>query len=194
MNQELTPKKSFKEEAKELLTFTLLVLAIIIPIRVFIAEPFIVNGESMLPTFNNGDYLIIDEISYKKVKPARGEVVVFRYPTNSKRFLIKRIIGLPGEKVNISGSKINITQTDGTVIQLDEDYLNGEFSTYGSWNISDTDYFVLGDNRQNSSDSRTWGMLNEDLIVGRTFLRLFPVNKIDLSPGKVEPEEIEIAL
>ena len=97
MNQTETSKKTLKQEILELLRFTLIVLAIVIPIRVFIAQPFIVNGESMVPTLQNGDYLIIDEISYRTTQPERGEVIVFRYPTNHKRFLIKRIIGLPGE-------------------------------------------------------------------------------------------------
>lgn len=194
MNQTNTPKKTLKQEFFELVRFTLVVLAIIIPIRVFIAQPFIVNGESMLPTLENGDYLIIDEISYKKIEPQRGEVIVFRYPTNHKRFLIKRIIGLPGETITLEGSKVTIKQQDGSTLQLKEEYLNGNFSTYGSWVLSEDEYFVMGDNRQNSSDSRTWGALDEDLIVGRTFLRLFPINHINISPGKIASEEIEIIL
>lgn len=194
MNETNTPKKSFKQEFFELLRFTLVVLAIIIPIRVFIAQPFIVNGESMLPTLENGDYLIIDEISYHRIEPERGEVIVFRYPTNHKRFLIKRIIGTPGETVTLEGSKVTITKEDGEIIQLDESYLNGDFSTYGSWELSEDEYFVMGDNRRNSSDSRAWGVLSRDLIVGRTFLRLFPINHIELSPGKVEAVELEINL
>ncbi len=194
MNQTNTPKKTLKQEFFELVRFTLVVLAIIIPIRVFIAQPFIVNGESMLPTLENGDYLIIDEISYKKIEPQRGEVIVFRYPTNHKRFLIKRIIGLPGETITLEGSKVTIKQQDGSTLQLKEEYLNGNFSTYGSWVLSEDEYFVMGDNRQNSSDSRTWGALDEDLIVGRTFLRLFPLNHINVSPGKIASEEIEIIL
>lgn len=194
MNETNTPKKSFKQEFFELLRFTLVVLAIIIPIRVFIAQPFIVNGESMMPTLENGDYLIIDEISYNRIEPSRGEVIVFRYPTNHKRFLIKRIIGLPGESITIEGSKVSIIKNDGTNIQLEEEYLNGDFSTYGSWELSDDQYFVMGDNRRNSSDSRAWGLLDKDLIIGRTFLRLFPVTDIGLNPGKIAPEDFEIIL
>ena len=92
MNSANSSKKSFKQELFELFRFTFIVLAVVIPIRIFIAQPFIVNGESMVPTFENGDYLIIDEVSYRFHQPERGEVVVFRYPTNHRRFLIKRII------------------------------------------------------------------------------------------------------
>jgi signal peptidase I len=194
MKPEKSPKKSFKQEALELLRFTLIVLAIVIPIRVFIAQPFIVNGESMIPTLENGDYLIIDQISYTQRDPERGEVIVFRFPTNQRRFLIKRIIGLPGEIININGSKITATQENGTVIQLEEDYVNDNFSSYGEYNLGPDEYFVMGDNRQKSSDSRSWGPLKKDLIVGKTFLRLFPLNHIDYQPAEVPTHEIELAL
>lgn len=187
-------KKSFKQEALDLLRFTLIVLAIVIPIRVFVAQPFIVNGESMVPTLSNGDYLIIDQISYVQGAPKRGEVVVFRFPTNQRRFLIKRIVGLPGETIIINGSKVIATQTDNSVIQLNEPYLNSEFSSYGTWELGPDEYFVMGDNRQKSSDSRTWGVLQEDLIVGKTLLRLFPVNNFGIRPAEVETKDIEIKL
>ncbi len=195
MNLERTAlKKTMKQEIFELVRFIIMILVIIIPIRVFIAQPFIVNGESMFPTLENGDYLIIDEISYRTGDPERGDVIVFRYPTQHTRFLIKRLIGLPGETVIINGSKITIKQQDGTTLQLEEDYLNGNFSSYGTWELANEEYFVLGDNRQNSSDSRSWGILERDLIIGKTFLRLFPLDQIDLVPGDVAPEELEIKL
>lgn len=194
MKSEKSSQKSFKQEALELLRFTLIVLAIVVPVRVFIAQPFIVNGESMVPTLANGDYLIIDQISYKQREPERGEVIVFRFPTNQRRFLIKRIIGLPGETIAINGSRVTATKKDGTVIQLEESYLNGDFSSYGTWELAADEYFVMGDNRQKSSDSRSWGVLNDDLIVGKTFLRLFPLNTIDYQPAEVPTNEIELAL
>ncbi|MFT7327865.1 MAG: signal peptidase I [Crocinitomicaceae bacterium] len=194
MNSESTPKKSLKSEILELIRFILIVLAVVIPIRVFIAQPFIVNGESMFPTLENGDYLIIDEISYRTTEPERGDVVVFRYPTEHTRFLIKRVIGLPGENIAINGSKITITQADDSVIQLKENYLNGDFSSYGSWELEKDEYFVLGDNRQKSSDSRSWGVLDRNLIVGKTFLRLFPLTEISYRTGEVKPSELEIKL
>jgi len=194
MNATQTPKNSWKEDFLELLRFVLIVLVIVIPLRIFVAQPFIVNGESMLPTFENGDYLIVDEISYLTgTEVKRGEVIVFKYPTNDKRFLIKRVVGLPGETVSLNGSKVSISKDDQN-IQLEEDYLNGNFSSYGTWVLQEDQYFVMGDNRQASSDSRSWGVLERDLIVGKTFLRLFPLSGITLHPGQREPSQIELIL
>jgi len=187
-------KSSFWRDLVELIRFTIMVLIVVIPIRIFIAQPFIVSGQSMYPTFKNGDYLIIDELSYKRREPRRGEVVVFRFPTNHNRFLIKRVIGLPNETVHINGPKITLTEKNGKHIQLNENYLNGDFSTYGTWELKDGEYFVMGDNRNNSSDSRSWGLLDRDLIVGKTFLRLFPLKNIKLDPGQRAANAIEIAL
>ncbi len=187
-------RKKLIKDVIDLARFTLIVLIIVIPIRMFIAQPFIVNGQSMMPTFENGDYLIVDEVSYRARDPKRGEVIIFRLPSNHGRFLIKRVIGLPGETVIISGGKITIHKKDGETIQLDEDYLNGNFSSYGTWELQDNEYFVMGDNRNNSSDSRSWGVLDRDLIVGKTFLRLFPFTHFSIKPGQEEPNQIEIAL
>lgn len=192
--KELKEKKSLLQDFLELLRFTILVLIIVVPLRIFIAQPFIVNGESMMPTFENGDYLIIDELTYRHSEPERGEVIVFRLPSNNKRFLIKRIIGLPGETVVISGKKITITKQNKEVIQLDEEYLDGVFSSYGTWNLEKDEYFVMGDNRNNSSDSRSWGVLSKDLIIGKTFLRLYPFTTISVTPGQFEPNQLEVAL
>ena len=198
MKQEWTPPeqkdiniKGKKNEFLELLRFTVITLLIVIPIRMFIAQPFIVNGESMLPTFHNGDYLIIDEVTYRTTEPERGEVVVFRFPDDNKRFLIKRIIALPGEQISISGDNINIKDVDGNRVELDESYIRNEFSSYGTWQLGEDEYFVMGDNRNASSDSRSWGLLNKDRIVGKTFLRLFPFSGISLRPGEVEAISIE---
>lgn len=183
--------RKIKNDVADLIRFTLITLAIVIPIRIFIAQPFIVNGESMLPNLENGDYLIIDEISYHKHDPVRGDVIVFKFPTNLKRFLIKRVIGLPGETISIQGSTIMITTADGERISLEEDYLNGDFSSHGQWTLAEDEFFVLGDNRSASSDSRTWGVLRRDLIVGKTFLRLFPLSRINLYPAEQEAVDIE---
>jgi signal peptidase I len=187
-------KKTFIQDVLELVRFTIIVLIVVIPLRMFVAQPFIVSGHSMVPTFGDGDYLIVDEISYKTHEPQRGEVIVFKLPSNHSRFLIKRVIGLPGEIVVINGSKITITKKDGEVIQLDENYIKENFSAYGTWELQDEEYFVMGDNRNNSSDSRSWGVLDKELIIGKTFLRLFPFQNLDLKPGQAEPSQMEIAL
>jgi|AntAceMinimDraft_13_1070369.scaffolds.fasta_scaffold06816_4 signal peptidase I len=195
MNTEQNPK-TWKQDFIELVKFVAIVLVIIIPIRIFIAQPFIVNGDSMVPTLTNGDYLIVDEISYTLGNTIqRGDVVVFRFPDDNNRFLIKRIIGLPEENVTISGDTITITKADSTeIVQLNETYLNGPFSSYGTWELGPEDYFVMGDNRRESSDSRSWGLLKKDLIIGKTFLRLFPISQVQYQPGEYQPEEIETLL
>jgi len=193
MNETQTPpeKKSFLEEIIDFIRFVVIALIIIIPIRMFIAQPFIVNGDSMLPTFESGDYLIINEIVYRTSDPKRGEVIVFRYPGENKRFLIKRIIGLPGEHIKVAGSTVTVTKNDESVITINEPYINGSFSSYGTWALGDTEYFVMGDNRNASSDSRSWGVLERDLIVGKTLLRLFPISSIDTHPGTYDSSIIE---
>jgi signal peptidase I len=174
--------------------FVIIVLAIVIPIRIFIAQPFVVNGESMQPTFDNGDYLIIDEISYRFNEPQRGDVVVFRFPQNHRRFLIKRVIGLPNETIRIQNENIFVDQQDGATFELTEEYIKGDFSSNGQWQLGDNEYFVLGDNRNNSSDSRSWGVLDRDLVIGKTFVRLYPLSEIELYPGTLDPSELETTL
>jgi signal peptidase I len=169
----------------ELIKFGLIALLVIIPIRAYIAQPFIVSGASMDPTFGSGDYLIIDEISYRFNNPKRGEVVVFRLPENKSRFLIKRIVGLPEETVEIRNGEVYI-KNDLEEIKIEEDYiLNKSFDDF-NLSLETGEYFVMGDNRINSFDSRSWGALPEELIKGRAFLRLLPISKIDVFPGLIE--------
>lgn len=174
---------------KELLRTGLIVMLIVLPIRLFIAQPFIVSGASMQPTLDTGDYLVIDQISYELHEPKRNDVVVFRYPNDPDKFYIKRIIGLPGETVEIADDTTTITNTenpDGFV--LDESYVT--LGSIGNQTVNEElaedEYFVLGDNRESSSDSRVWGPLPEDNLVGRALLRLLPLDKIELFPGQVE--------
>jgi len=188
-NNNQTNKKSVLQNIWELVKFAIIAAIIVIPIRMFVAQPFIVSGESMFPTFHDGEYLIVDEISYIIGDPHRGEVIVFRYPdpepNNPKRFFIKRIIGMPNEEIIIKNSIVTIKNKDNPEgFSLTEPYINENFDiTEGSFKTSDGEYFVLGDNRNKSHDSRAWGILPEKLIVGKTFLRLFPVDSISYLPG-----------
>ena len=141
----------------EFLKFILITAIIVIPVRLWVAQPFLVSGASMESTFQNGNYLIVDEISYHLRAPKKNEVVIFRYPKDPSKFFIKRIIGLPGESVTENGKT--------TFLDNDE-------------------YFVMGDNRDASSDSRIWGPVKEDLIIGRAFIRLWPLNEMEINPGK----------
>jgi signal peptidase I len=153
---------------KEILQTVFLALLIVLPIRLFIFQPFIVKGESMEPTFKESDYLIIDEITYRFREPKRGEVVVFKNPMNERQRFIKRIIGLPGEKIEIVDGKIFISNGEKKI--LNEPYLNFSF-TSGDIQITlgSDEYFVLGDNRQFSLDSRRFGPIKKKEIVGRVF-------------------------
>jgi signal peptidase I len=171
---------------KEIITFVMLAVLIVLPVRLFIAQPFVVEGESMHPTFENGDYLIVDEVTYDFKNPNRGDVVIFRYPGNPSIFYIKRIIGLPGETVSINHGKVIITATDGAKETLDESYVVEEDATYSAeTHLGSGQYFVMGDNRPNSSDSRVWGPLPENDIVGRPLVRLLPPGDMGTFPGRV---------
>jgi len=173
----------------EIIRFTIIALAIVIPVRMFIAQPFIVSGESMFPTFNDGDYLIVDEISYRLGEPHRGDVIVFRYPLKPERFFIKRIIALPNETIAYTDGNLVATTEDGTEINLDEPYINEYTQADFSITMTEDEYFVMGDNRNASSDSRVWGPLPEEFITGRALLRLLPTREIGALPGDYKQED-----
>lgn len=189
-NLKLTKKEKIKKQLKnfwDVLEFAIIALAVVIPIRMWIIQPFVVSGESMYPTFNNGEYLIIDEISYILSEPKRGDVVVFKYPKDPSRFFIKRIIGMPNEKIVIKNGEVTIFNEENPEgIKIDEPYIKEQFHS-NSINITkDDEYFVMGDNRNRSSDSRSWGVLDEDLMIGRTLIRLIPIKNFDYLPGSIE--------
>lgn len=172
---------------KEIATLVVLVVLIVLPVRIFIAQPFVVDGRSMFPTFEDRDYLIVDELSYRFSDPDRGDVVIFRYPNDPSVFYIKRIIGLPGETVTIERGAVMITREDGTSLSLDESYVVREDATYTSrTTLGDDQYFVMGDNRPESSDSRVWGTLPKENIIGRAYVRIFPVAHAAIFPGAME--------
>ena len=155
-------------------------LIIIIPVRYFIVQPFFVKGASMKPVFENNDYILIDEISYRFREPKRGEVIVFRAPEDTSEFFIKRIIGLPGETVRIKNNTVTVTnKEDPDGLTLDEPYLSSRQETLGDIRVTlgKDKYYVLGDNRLESSDSRKWGTLDNSLITGKVLIRIWPFSK-----------------
>lgn len=186
--ESVTTKSKFKEfltSGWDLLKFAILALVIVIPIRLWIAQPFVVSGESMYPTFDNGQYLIIDEISYILGSAHRGDVIVFRYPNDTKRFFIKRVIGLPNEKIVVNDGTVTIFNKEHPEgFKMVEPYVNEKFFTGSTYETKDNEYFVLGDNRNRSSDSRFWGILPKKLMVGKAFLRLLPLKAISYLPGQ----------
>jgi len=170
----------FLAEGKSLLfdviKIVILVAVIVLPVRYFLFQPFFVQGISMEPNFENGDYLIIDEISYRFTEPDRGEIIVFKYPKNPSQRYIKRIIGLPGEIVEIKDGKIIIINEEESQILNESKYLPQNIETSGNIRVSllENEYFVLGDNRNFSSDSRRWGVLPKQYIIGKVYFRAWP--------------------
>ncbi len=182
------PQKNntFREEVWETIRFLFVALIIVLPVRIFIAQPFIVSGASMDPTFANGQYLIVDELSYHLGDPMRGDVVIFRYPKNPKQYFIKRVIGLPGETIVVNGKgQVSIKDKDGKILlSLNEPYVAFTKDEKIERALLPEEYFMMGDNRAGSFDSRAWGPVKRDLIVGKAFLRLFPLTSIDVLPGQ----------
>lgn len=179
-------KLTFKDVILEVIRVALISLAIIVPIRYYLIQPFYVKGASMEPNFYDHEYLLIDELSYRLREPQRGEVVVFRYPLDKRNFFIKRIIGLPGETVEIvDGQVIIYSDKYPEGIKLDESsYLPSEFKgkqiNHNKVVLGRDEYYVLGDNRTLSLDSREFGPVKRDLIIGRVIFRGFPFYRIDL--------------
>jgi len=189
-------EKSFSPDApqgrkpadKSLFGYALMALGLAIIVRLFIATPFIVSGASMEETFQNFDYLIIDRVTYNFSQPQRGDVVVFGLPQETSRDLIKRIVGLPGETVKLSKNSVIIINTEHPEgFTLTEPYLSPENlggATDMQVTLGANQYFVLGDNRRVSADSRSWGTLPRKDIVGRVLLRLYPFTTMALLPGE----------
>lgn len=172
--------RKFFASLLELIEVAFIALATVFLIRGFLFQPFLVSGESMVPNFQNGDYLLVDEIIYHFRTPERGEVVVFRYPKDESTFFIKRIIGLPEEEVKVTNGTVTVIGKDNKSFALDERYLPQGIATMGNIDIKlkPDQYFVMGDNRSYSYDSRNWGPVVNREIVGLARLRLWPLNDI----------------
>ncbi len=172
----------------ELIKIVVISLAIIIPVRYFLIQPFYVKGASMEPNFYDHEYLIIDEITYRLREPERGDIIVFRYPRDPQEYYIKRIVGLPGERVQIKDGQVYIYGADSQEsFVLDEAYLAAGTKTYSLTediiSLDDEEYFVLGDNRNSSKDSRSFGPVNRSFVTGRVLLRGWPFDRISLFPA-----------
>jgi len=186
---------------RSILLYTVIVVVLALAIRFFVAAPYLVSGPSMEPTFENNDYLIVDRISYGLCAPAtlgsecldfenpqRGDIVIFTLPQNPGDTLIKRVIGVPGDTVAIVGNTVTITDAaDPKGFTLAEPYLSAEDlggPSHVNVTLGADDYFVLGDNRKVSYDSRLWGVLPRQDIIGRVLVRLYPFNDIGFLPGE----------
>ncbi|PIT90052.1 signal peptidase I [Candidatus Kuenenbacteria bacterium CG10_big_fil_rev_8_21_14_0_10_36_11] len=175
-------KESFKQFAFETLKIIIISLIIILPVRYYLVQPFYVKGQSMEPNFHDNEYLIINEIGYRLNLPERGDIIVFKYPKNPSEFYIKRIIGLPGETIKIKDNQIIIfnAENPGGKILDENAYLASGTETAGNLSVTlnDNEYYVLGDNRASSKDSRYFGPVDKKYIIGRTWLRGWPFDRI----------------
>jgi len=192
-------KRESRKEWKDTFRFVIIAIILVIPIRLFIAQPFLVEGISMDPTFHNGEYLIVDEISYRFESPSRDDVIVFKYPCPnpaseagltqcdpaSTKYFIKRIIGLPGEKVSVTDGVVTVSKPNGNgAFALGDSFLvNHDQSNMAQITLGSDEYFVMGDNRPQSFDSRSWGPVKRSAIVGRTILRVLPTGRAGFFPG-----------
>ena len=170
---------------KEIVIYAIIAIVVVIPIRLWIAQPFVVSGGSMDTTFANGQYLIIDELSYEMYSPARGDVLIFKYPLDPSEYFIKRVIGLPGETVIIHNGTVTIkpAATSSPSFTLSEPYTKGQTFGEETVTLNSNQYFVMGDNREVSSDSRLWGPVPSADIVGTPLVRLLPISTITFRPG-----------
>lgn len=166
----------------EIVQLVIVASVIVLPIRYFLFQPFIVKGESMVPNFKPGDYLIVNEISYRFSSPQRGDVIVFDYPKDKSQRFIKRIIGLPNETVEIKDGKVTIYDKNSFVLK--EEYLSEGLKTEGDIKavLGPDEYFVLGDNRSYSYDSRSWGTVPRNYIIGKASLRILPLASLSQIP------------
>ncbi|KKR07655.1 MAG: Signal peptidase I [Parcubacteria group bacterium GW2011_GWC2_39_14] len=176
-DEELSPMQKVVQFFWDLLKVVTISLAIIIPVRYFVIQPFYVKGASMEPSFYDHEYLIVDELTYRFHEAERGDIVVFRYPKVPSQYFIKRVVGLPGEKVEIKDKQVYIYPKEGKKFILDEKIYLADIETTGnnSWTLGPNEYYVMGDNRGESLDSRSFGPVFKDLIIGRVWLRGWPV-------------------
>lgn len=151
-------------------------------IRAFIAQPFFVKGQSMEPNYLDREYLIINEIGYRFSDPKRGDVIVFKYPKDPSTYFIKRIVALPNETISIKNGKIVIyNQENKDGLELEEPYLSDVYTSGDIYVVlGEGEYYVLGDNRPRSSDSRQWGALDEKYIIGKTWVKIWPLNRLSI--------------
>lgn len=168
----------------DIIETVVIALSIFLVIYLFLLQPHQVNGQSMVPNFQNGEYLLTDKISYKIGTPKRGDVVVFHAPDSANCpkgtgcDFIKRVLGLPGESIEVKddGIWVNGEKLNEPYIPEEFDTIAGQYTRNRIVTLGPNEYFVSGDNRPYSSDSRAWGPITKDLIVGRAFFRYWPIN------------------
>ena len=183
-NKEIKENPDAEDNAKKLSSLREIIESIVIAvilavvIRMFIIEPFYIPSGSMEPTLLINDRIIVSKVSYYFNEPERGDIVVFKYPKDPERNFVKRLIGKPGEVIELRDSKLYV---DGK--QVAQNFLPPglEYPDYGPIKVPEGQYFMLGDNRNNSEDSRYWGTLPEENIIGKAVVIYWPLNRIGLT-------------
>jgi signal peptidase I len=171
-------RKSFYET----LIVTLIAVTIFFALR-FTIQTYIVNGSSMAPDYRNNEWIVVEKLAYKFAGPLRGDIIIFHPPVPSTKPFIKRVIGLPGEIVEIQNGTVDIRKPDGSTITLQEPYIKEPFSSnYTSIVIPPNEYFVMGDNRNNSTDSRYGWLVSSDKIIGKAWISVWPLDLWGLAP------------
>ncbi|MCD5407634.1 MAG: signal peptidase I [Desulfotomaculum sp.] len=175
--KEIEPKKKKSSLIRETLESIVIAVILAIVIRMFIVEPFYIPSGSMEPTLLVNDRIIVSKISYHLGGPAHGDVVVFRYPDDTSRNFVKRLIAVPGDTVELRDSNLHI---NGNISPENYLFPTLQFADYGPTTVPDGYYFMLGDNRNSSEDSRSWGFMSEDLIIGKSVLIYWPLERFRL--------------
>lgn len=188
----------------ETLKVVIVALVIILPIRYFLIQPFFVKGSSMVPNFHDKEYILVDKWTYRLGRPNRGDVIIFKYPGDPSEYFIKRIIGLPGETVLIPGDDtvhiFNDRYPNGFILNEsaylptgNHTYCTGQTPWCGRKIVLNAgEYFVMGDNREHSSDSRFFGPVNQsEFFAGMAWLRLWPLNEIGFIPRTDYPPVVQ---
>jgi signal peptidase I len=186
-------------ESLKLLRDIILIIAVFVLLGVFVAQPVVVEGTSMLPELHDGERLLVNKLVYYKFKSVswghieRGDIVVFWYPKEPDKSYVKRVIGLPGETVEVREGKVLINGKELAETYLDTEH-NQSLPSFQPKRVDEHFYFVMGDNRDNSSDSRYWGLVPEKYIYGKAFFRYWnPSNIGFLTHGKYNiPEDVKI--
>ena len=187
-SQSQSPDATSGSSNRSVILYTIIAIGIALFVRFFVAAPYIVSGSSMEPNFFDWHYLIVDRVTYDFSNPQRGDVIVLNLPEDTSRALIKRVIGLPGETIVLDFNSVTIINKDhpkGFFLKepyLDPARLGG--ATNMTIVLKQGEYFVLGDNRKVSADSRLWGTLPRKDIVGRVFVRLYPFDEIGILPAE----------
>lgn len=175
-----TKTKNLSKHIKETIGTVIASVVLVVLTMMFVAQSLEISGNSMVPTFHNSERIVVEKVSYKTSNPKRYDIVVVRSPSNDSMLLIKRVIGLPNESIKIDQNG----QVFANGQLIDSNFVNTEDSSfkpavrYSEYNLKKDEYFILGDNRNHSNDSRFFGAINKESIVGKAFFVYWPLNKI----------------